>query len=77
MMQLSWSHFCSRKSPITYIPISNSNKIHWFTELDFGGIHTETCHTEENQTHNDKQHMVFPHLRFLAPSIQMVAHNLD
>jgi hypothetical protein len=29
--------------PFTCISISNPNKIHWFTKLDFGGIHTLVC----------------------------------
>jgi hypothetical protein len=31
-------------NPLTHIPVSNLDETHWFTKLDFGGIHTLVYH---------------------------------
>ena len=44
MQLLSLSDFCSCKQPLTHIPVSNINKIHWFTKLNFSSILALVCH---------------------------------
>lgn len=39
-MKLSLCHFCTGKQAFTDISASNPNKIHDFTKLDIGEIHT-------------------------------------
>lgn len=40
VMQLSFSSFCSYNLPL---PLSNPNKTHWFTTLDFDSVSTSGC----------------------------------
>lgn len=44
VMQLFLNRFCSCNQPLACFPVSNSNKTHWFVNLDFGASHTLVCH---------------------------------
>lgn len=44
VLHLSLNNFFSYKQPLTHTPLSNSNKMDWFTTLNFGSIHILIFH---------------------------------
>jgi hypothetical protein len=44
VMQVSLSHFCFCKLPLTHIPVGNPNKTRLFTKLEFGSMHSLVWH---------------------------------